>query len=87
MGMIEGEFPLNSLPTPQELHLKLGAQVLFVKNDRERRWVNGTLGTIIAFDEDEQEHILVRTEDGEEVDVEREIWSNMQYSYNEQEKR
>ena len=70
MGMIEGEFPLNSLPTPQELHLKLGAQVLFVKNDRERRWVNGTLGTIIAFDEDEQEHILVRTEDGEEVDVE-----------------
>ena len=87
MGMIEGEFPLNSLPTPQELHLKLGAQVLFVKNDRERRWVNGTLGTIIAFDEDEQEHILVRTEDGEEVDVEREIWSNMQYSYNEQEKK
>lgn len=87
MGMIEGEFPLNSLPTPQELHLKLGAQVLFVKNDRERRWVNGTLGTIIAFDEDEQEHILVRTEDGEEVDVEREIWSNMQYSYNEQERK
>ena len=87
MGMIEGEFPLNSLPTPQELHLKLGAQVLFVKNDREHRWVNGTLGTIIAFDEDEQEHILVRTEDGKEVDVEREIWSNMQYSYNEQEKK
>lgn len=87
MGVIEGEFPLNSLPTPQELHLKLGAQVLFVKNDREHRWVNGTLGTIIAFDEDEQEHILVRTEDGEEVDVEREIWSNMQYSYNEQEKK
>lgn len=87
MGVIEGDFPLNSLPTPQELHLKLGAQVLFVKNDREHRWVNGTLGTIIAFDEDEQEHILVRTEDGEEVDVEREIWSNMQYSYNEQEKK
>lgn len=87
MGVTEGDFPLNSLPTPQELHLKLGAQVLFVKNDREHRWVNGTLGTIIAFDEDEQEHILVRTEDGEEVDVEREIWSNMQYSYNEQEKK
>lgn len=87
IGMIEGDFPLGSLPTPQELHLKLGAQVLFVKNDREHRWVNGTLGTIIAFDEDEQEHILVRTEDGKEVDVEREIWSNMQYSYNEQEKK
>lgn len=87
MGVTEGDFPLNSLPTPQELHLKLGAQVLFVKNDREHRWVNGTLGTIIAFDEDEQEHILVRTEDGEEVDVKREIWSNMQYSYNEQEKK
>ncbi len=37
LGIVEGEFPLNSLPTPIELELKVGAQILFIKNDRERR--------------------------------------------------
>ncbi|MFW9607531.1 MAG: ATP-dependent DNA helicase, partial [Prevotella sp.] len=44
-GIINGEFPQSSLPTPIELELKLGAQILFVKNDIKKRWVNGTLGT------------------------------------------
>jgi hypothetical protein len=51
-GVIRGEFPETSLPTPQELLLKVGAQVLFVKNDMDHRWVNGTLGTVIGFDDD-----------------------------------
>ena len=38
-GVVEGEFPESSLPAPQKLELKLGAQVLFVKNDREKRWL------------------------------------------------
>ena len=50
-GVIRGEFPETSLPTPQELLLKVGAQVLFVKNDMDHRWVNGTLGTVIGFDD------------------------------------
>ncbi|MDY0154642.1 MAG: AAA family ATPase, partial [Prevotella sp.] len=45
-GIINGEFPQSSLPTPIELELKLGAQILFVKNDIKKRWVNGTLGTV-----------------------------------------
>ena len=76
-GSIEGEFPESCLPTPIELEIKTGAQVLFIRNDREKRWVNGTLGTIIGIGDEEDGHIYVRTEDGQDVDVEREIWSNV----------
>lgn len=86
-GHIEGEFPESSLPTPIELEVKTGAQVLFIKNDKERRWVNGTLGTIIGFDDEEDGIIYVRTEDGRDFDVEREIWSNVRYTFNEKEQK
>lgn len=86
-GDIEGEFPESSLPTPIELEVKTGAQVLFIKNDKERRWVNGTLGTIIGFGDEQDGIIYVRTEDGRDFDVEREIWSNVRYTFNEKEQK
>ena len=86
-GHIEGEFPESSLPTPIELEVKTGAQVLFIKNDKERRWVNGTLGTIIGFGDEADGIIYVRTEDGRDFDVEREIWSNVRYTFNEKEQK
>ena len=86
-GTVEGEFPESNLPTPQELQLKAGAQVLFVRNDVEHRWVNGTLGTVIGFDEEEHNRIFVITEDGRELDVERAIWSNIRYTFNDKEKK
>ena len=86
-GHIEGEFPESSLPTPIELEVKTGAQVLFIKNDKERRWVNGTLGTVIGFGDEEDGIIYVRTEDGRDFDVEREIWSNVRYTFNEKEQK
>lgn len=86
-GHIEGDFPESSLPTPIELEVKTGAQVLFIKNDKERRWVNGTLGTIIGFGDEQDGIIYVRTEDGRDFDVEREIWSNVRYTFNEKEQK
>ena len=86
-GHIEGEFPESSLPTPIELEVKTGAQVLFIKNDKERRWVNGTLGTIIGFGDEQDGIIYVRTEDGRDFDVEREVWSNVRYTFNEKEQK
>ena len=88
-GSIEGEFPESSLPTPIELYLKVGAQVIFIKNDIDHQWVNGTLGTIIGFDEEEEEdsRIYVRIENGAEVVVEPATWSNMRYHFNETEKK
>lgn len=85
-GNIKGEFPLTSLPTPMELHIKPGAQVIFIKNDKEKRWVNGTLGVVSGIDE-EAGLISVITEDGNEYDVVREIWENLRYTFNEQEQK
>ena len=85
-GNIKGEFPESSLPTPMELQIKPGAQVIFIKNDKDRRWVNGTLGVIDVIDE-ESGIISVITEDGNEYDVEREVWENLRYTFNEKEKK
>ena len=85
-GIIKGDFPESSLPTPMELQLKPGAQVIFIKNDKEKRWVNGTLGTIIAIGE-EDGIVTVSTDEGQEFDVEREVWENMRYTFNEKEQK
>ena len=85
-GEIKGDFPETSLPTPMELQLKPGAQVIFIKNDKDKRWVNGTLGTIEYIDEEEGV-IGIITEDGSAWDVEREIWENMRYTFNEKEQK
>lgn len=68
-----------------ELTIKPGAQIIFIKNDSEKRWVNGTIGTISGIDADGI--IYVITEDGKELDVHRESWSNIRYRYNEEEKK
>lgn len=85
-GEVKGEFPESSLPTPVELDVKPGAQVIFIKNDIDRRWVNGTLGVIEGMDVDEGV-LYVVTEDGNEYDVYRERWSNMKYKFNDKEQK
>ena len=85
-GAVNGDFPESMMPTPIQLELKVGAQVIFIKNDMDHRWVNGTLGIIIGLDEDGS-RIYIKKESGEEVDVERDRWSNVRYTFNEVEKR
>lgn len=86
LGEIKGEFPENSLPTPIELNLKVGAHIMFIKNDIEKQWVNGTLGIVIGIDE-ESGILYVRTEEGEDLQVQREMWENIRYRFNEEEQR
>ena len=85
-GEIKGDFPESSLPTPIQLDLKVGAQIIFIKNDLDKRWVNGTLGIIEAIDEAEQMLYIV-TDDGREFEVEKAVWSNVRYSFNEKEQK
>lgn len=85
-GNIKGDFPENSLPTPIQLDLKVGAQVIFIKNDIDKRWVNGTLGIVEAIDE-ESGILYVITDDGREMEVERACWSNVKYTFNEREQK
>jgi ATP-dependent exoDNAse (exonuclease V) alpha subunit len=46
VGTVEGAFDKKNLPTEENLALKVGAQVMFVKNDPQKRWVNGTIGKV-----------------------------------------
>ena len=85
-GDINGEFPESNLPTPMQLDLKLGSQVIFIKNDQDKRWVNGTLGIIEDIDV-ESGLVYVVTDEGRELEVERACWSNVRYTFNEQEQK
>lgn len=84
-GIINGDFPESGLPTAKELKVKVGAQIIFIKNDMNKQWVNGTIGIIEGWDKGtETLHII--TDDGRHCDVQRELWRNIKYTYDEKEK-
>lgn len=83
-GKITGDFPENSLPTDLVLSLKEGAQIVFIKNDPDHRWVNGTLGRVSAIAKDLLE---VTLESGTVITLEPAHWSNIKYSYDPDTKR
>lgn len=83
-GVIEDDFPERSLPTDLNLTLKKDAQVMMIRNDKDRRWVNGTLAKITEITE---KSIKIMLEDGKEESVEREIWDNITYTYDEKERK
>jgi hypothetical protein len=78
---IEGAFQTEdrNLPFMMELKLKKGARVLFIRNDKEGRWVNGTLGEVNKVSND---IIEVKMDSGEIVEVGKETWENIKYEYN-----
>ena len=85
-GIISGKFIVehNKLPSPINLALKESTQVMFTKNDRTRRWVNGTLGKIVGF---ENESIRVEVEEkynNKVYDVQKVEWEFFSYKYDEQ---
>ena len=85
VGKIEGDFPESSLPTQLNLSIKEQAQVIFIDNDYERRWVNGTIGMVSGIDENGNVYVLL--ESGVEHLVEPTSWRNYKYKYTEKEKR
>ena len=78
---IKGEFPEKSYPVEIQLTLKVGAQVMFIKNDtadRGKRYFNGKIGAITKIVTDK---IFVRCKDEpDEIEVTKETWDNIRYS-------
>ena len=64
----------------EELVLKVGAQVMFIRNIKKHGCVNGTIGVVSELSED---IIKVRLENGVECEVETEVWEAFEYQYNE----
>lgn len=73
-AVIEGKFYESSYPLPKVLQLKLGAQVMFVRNDPEQRYFNGKIGTITKI---KGKSVFVKCpEEKKAIEVEPVEWSN-----------
>lgn len=73
---ISGDFAANAFPAEEELELKVGAQVMFLQNDSDGRWVNGTVGRVTKI----TDNIFVEV-DGTEHEVMPTTWERYKYSY------
>jgi hypothetical protein len=83
-AQIEGEFYEKAYPAEEVLELKEGAQVMFIKNDKgeQRKYYNGKIGFISRI---EEEAIYVICNDApDELKVEKEVWQNIRYQYEQQ---
>ena len=81
---VTGTFPQESYPTANSLTLKKGTQVMFIKNDPERRFINGTLGEVRSIDKN---CIAVRlAESGKTIEVEPMEWQNIRYQFDDETK-
>ena len=78
-GRIDGRFPPRDLPVPVELRLRPGARVMWIKNDPDGRWVNGSLGTVRACFHDRV--IVERIEGGGTCTVVPVEWERAAYQY------
>ena len=79
---VEGKFPEYSFPNHKKLELKVGAQVMFIKNDssHEKRYFNGKIGKIVSLSKDEA--FVSCPEDDEDIVTTAETWENVNYSIN-----
>ena len=83
---ISGKFNENAYPNAERLELKVGAQVMFIKNDSstDKRYYNGKIGIITAIS---KESVTVKcANEIDEIVTEKETWSNINYSINEETK-
>ncbi len=83
-AIVSGEINKNHVSGDENLRLRLGAQVVFLKNDVNKRWVNGTIGKVTYCDATQ---IRVAFEDGSEHEVLPADWENNLYRWDEAKKR
>lgn len=74
---VTGDFNESAQPTDATLILKPGAKVMLLRNDPDRRWVNGTIARVAKLDED---RVWVEV-DGKEHEIERVAWENRRYAF------
>ncbi len=75
---VSGKFDTAAFPTEPSLTLKLGAKVMFLKNDTDKRWINGSWGIVTKLGD---EGPTVQLADGTEHEVRKTAWENMTYQY------
>ncbi len=79
---IQGEYPEKSYPTEKTLEFKIGAKVMFLKNDTEtpRRFFNGKIGVVKSV---QDETITIKCpDDYDSIELTKGVWENIRYSTN-----
>ncbi len=76
---VTGTFPDNIMPTDRVLQLKKDAQIMFIKNDKSKRYFNGKIAKIKEI---EDNRIIVEFSEGNEITVEKQLWENIRYKWN-----
>jgi len=77
----------NTLPAPYELRLKVGAQVMFVKNDKDHRWVNGTIGIVKRVEQGVVTVEVMKAGVPHIYEVEKHNWEAHKYTFDQEERR
>lgn len=80
---VEGEFPESAYPNEYDLELKIGAQVMFTRNDKDRMYFNGKLGVITDINKEEGLIKVKSEEDSSDITVSKSTWENIKYTLNE----
>ena len=83
-GTVTGKFEEKRFPVDKTMKLKVGAQVMFTRNDQHKRWVNGTIGKVTKLSKDE---IKVTVEGGETYVVPNCSWESYSYEYDKEERK
>lgn len=78
-AIITGEFNPQLFPTEQLLRLKLSAQVMFIKNDPKRQFVNGTIGKVVKVENDAVTVMIEENDNRRYVEVEPLDWEILRY--------
>jgi hypothetical protein len=80
---VQGDYAESAFPTESKLQVKVGAQVMFIRNDKglDKRYYNGKIGIIEYISKDLNEISIRFPEEGTSIDVEREEWRNVKYDY------
>ncbi|MEK6873068.1 MAG: DEAD/DEAH box helicase [Nanoarchaeota archaeon] len=88
-GKINGSFDKSYLPTEEILNVKTDSQIMLLNNDKEHRWVNGTIGKVISIENDEKGNsvINVRLADDRIVNVKPHKWDLSHLNYNKNTKK
>lgn len=83
-SIVKDDFSNGLFPAEENLQLRVGAQVMFIKNDvgEERRYFNGKIGTVKEINLDKHQVIVSFPNEEDDVEVKRETWENIRYSYN-----
>lgn len=84
-GYTSGKFEEKYFPTEIELEVKKGAQVMLLNNDSRGRWINGTIGEITGFDE-EEDSIEIKLQNGKPVMVGQHTWDIYETSFDKKKK-